>query len=100
MSSRIKYKVLVLAYKCVHGQALSYLSRLLKTRCRDERARGAKEIRLYRSTFKKVIGTCTFQAAAPELWNKLSVKVHISSSLASFKTQLKTNLFIDYYECK
>ena len=45
--SRIKYKVLVLAYKCVHGQAPSYLSRLLKTQCRDERTWGAKERRLY-----------------------------------------------------
>ena len=42
VSSRIKYKVLVLAYKCVHGQAPSYLSRLLKTQFRDERTRGAK----------------------------------------------------------
>ena len=92
VSSRIKYKVLVLAYKCVHGQAPSYLSRLLKTQCHDERTRGAKEIRLYQPTSKKAIGTCAFQVAAPELWNKQPAKVRMSTSLASYKTQLKTHM--------
>ena len=87
VSSRMKYKVLVLAYKCVHRQAPSYLSRLLKTQCRDERTRGAKEIRLYQPTSKKAIGTCALQVAAPELWNKLPAKVRMATSLESYKTQ-------------
>ena len=98
VSSRIKYKVLVLAYKCVHGQAPSYLSRLLKSQCRDERTRGAKEIRLCTPIPKKTIGTCAFQVAAPELWNKLPARVRMLTSLSSFKTELKTHLFLDYYE--
>ena len=73
------------------------MSWLLKTQCRDERPR---EIRLYRPTSKKAIGASAFQVAASELWNKLMAKVRISTSLASFKTQLKTHLFIDYYESK
>ena len=67
VSSHNKYKVLVLAYKGVHGQAPSYLSRLLKIQCRDERTQGAKEILLYQPTSKNAIGTCAFQVAAPEL---------------------------------
>ena len=89
--------------KCVHGQAPSYLSRLLKTQCQDERTRRAKEIRLYQPTSKKAIGTCAFQVgflAAPQVWNELPANVRMSTSLSSYKTQLKTHLFINYYECK
>ena len=50
---------------------------------------------------KKAIEICAFHVAALELWNvKLSATVRMSTSPASFKTHLKTNLFIAYYDCK
>ena len=64
--SRIRYKVLTMAYKCIHGQAPSYLSQLLNSQCRDGRIRQAKEIRLCIPKHLKMIGACAFQVAAPD----------------------------------
>ena len=65
--------------------------------CVHEQAPYRKRSKTVQTDSKKAIGTCAFQVAVPELWNKLPAKVRISTSL---KTQLKTHSSIDYYECK
>ena len=43
------------------------------------------------------LGTRSFSAAAPKLWNKLPLKLRQATSLNSFKSRLKTYLFKKYF---
>ena len=44
-------------------------------------------------------GNCSFSIAASTAWNSLSYRVKDTSSLETFKSQLKTHLFKQLYNC-
>src|SRR6218665_724857 len=95
---RIEYKVCLLVYKSLHGEAPGYL--------RDyciETYSSASGLRL-RSTdkhdlrvrwMKTRFGDCAFSAAGPSYWNSLPSVLH--DSVDSFKTGLQTYLFSRAY---
>jgi len=43
------------------------------------------------------LGDRSFNVAGPRLWNKLPASLRSSDSLAQFRRQLKTYLFVKYY---
>ena len=94
---RIDYKLAVLTFRCLHGQASSYLTdSLLRTADVESRRhlRSAMTNMLVVSTTRcSTIGDRSFAAAAPRIWNSLPSRVTSSSSLTTFKRQLKTELF-------
>ena len=92
---RITFKVLLLTYKILHGQAPKYLSDLISLRC-------SNSLRPLRSsTLQLTLGPHTitrygdraFSVIALILWNKLPAHIHNTHSLDQFKTLLKTHLF-------
>ena len=90
---RPRYKVLLLTYKVLHGQAPSYLSDMLTvyqpTRTLRSSNRSLLEVPRARTSY----GKRTFRYASAVPWNDLPQHVKTASSVTSFKKLLKTHLF-------
>ena len=99
VSKRIEYKLLVLAFKALHGQAPSYLKDLLVWYEPPRSLRsGSQQLLFVPKTRLKTFGDKAFSVQAPRLWNSLPLHLRCESSLLSFKRSLKTLLFKQYYE--
>lgn len=81
VTCRISYKVLVTAFKCIHGLAPTYLSQLLTVRDRDSRLRGADAIALHQPLARKSVGMQAFGHVAPILWNGLPAGLRTISTI-------------------
>ena len=95
---RITYKVLLLAFKSLHGLALTYLNDLLLPYIPSRTLRSSYQHLLQEPTCRlKRYGARSFQYAAPRLWNQLPSDIRGLSCLATFKRSLKTFLFKKAY---
>ena len=95
---RILYKILIINYKALHGQAPSYLSTLLRNKmCTSYGFRSDDNVYLLQTQRTHLGGDRTFFAAAPKEWNKLPYNVQSSKDLNIFKTKLKTHHFTICY---
>ena len=99
---RIQYKLGLLVYKCLHGLAPSHLSDMLALVSADPyscRLRSAAHGDLTVPWTRTVrMGPRSFAVSGPKFWNSLAPELkHPNISLASFKSLLKTELFIRAY---
>ena len=97
---RIKFKVLLLTFKCLNGLAPSYLSSMVTVYRppRTLRSNTALMGTLITRRFKKCKhGGRWFAAAAPKLWNLIPRDIRTVSSVNEFKVKLKTYFFNDYF---
>ena len=85
VESRIHYKSLLLAFKCQHGQAHTYLSDLLRPHEPDSRLRQDNGPKLVQPRSKKLIGEQGFGVAAPRLWNSIPTELRAIDTLYAFK---------------
>jgi len=94
---QLKYHVLsVLTYKVLHDSAPRYLGPLVTVADLPGRRalRSASTSRLVIPPIKlSTVGSRSFPVAAAQVWNSLPEAVISSSSLQSFRRQLKTYLF-------
>lgn len=98
VNQRINYKILLLTYKALNGQAPSYITELLEPYAPTRNLRSSSKNLLKIPPVKLVsYGHRCFSFAAPSLWNSLPDIIRQSSSLPSFKTYTKTNLFKKCY---
>jgi len=102
VAERIKFRLAVLAYRCLHGSVPEYLTSLLQcvsdahTR---QRLRSASSSDLMVPwTIHSTIGERSFQSAAASMWNALSRSVRSSTSMLEFRSRLKTELFTRSYQ--
>jgi hypothetical protein len=99
IDKRIEFKVLVLTYKCLHGEAPEYLAGLLQPYLSQRSLRSSNLNLLTIPKMRlKTCGDRTFLFAAPTLWNDLPETVKSHQSLSSFKSDLKTFLFKQSYQ--
>ena len=91
---RIEFKILLLTFKALHGQAPIYLSELLKEHspCRDLRSAESKLLAVPKTRLK-YFGDRAFVKAAPLLWNALPRHIRFCNTTDCFKSNLKTYLF-------
>ena len=94
---RIRFKILLLVYKCINGMAPVYLQELLSLYVPGRDLRSNDHLLLaqpfsYHSYFHRC-----FQSCGPILWNTLPLSIKMSSSLSGFKRKLKTHLFIQAF---
>ena len=91
---RIDYKVLVMTYRALHGQAPPYISDLLSDYMPNMNCR-SRHLRLLTvpDTRYKTIGDRAFSVYAPSRWNRLPTQLRLAPSEDVFKTELKTHLF-------
>ena len=76
IKKRIKFKIVLLVYKCLNGIGPLYLSELLSFYSNSESRQCLR-----------------FLVSAPKLWNSLPFDLRNSPSVESFKKSLKTFLF-------
>ena len=84
LSDRVTYKVLLLAYKILHGAAHTYITELVNS---DGGCSKNSSLNAICWTFRP------FQAAAALLCNRLLEAVKLCGSLDLFKTCVKSHLF-------
>ena len=87
ISYRIKFKVLLLVYKCINGMGPVYLTSMFKF------ANFTHNIQLIEPRILSQYGERSFQKAGPKMWNELPLDIKTCNSLESFKVALKTYLF-------
>ena len=95
VATRIKFKVLLLAYKCVHGIAPPYLQELIQPYRPSRSLRSAEGLLLSQPRSRLAsFGDRAFSRAAPRLWNSLPYTIRASDSVAIFKRRLKTHMIL------
>ena len=96
MQFKIKFKILVITFKAIHGLAPEYIIDLIgiKRALRYSlRSNNELLLELPRERTKRTLEDRAFCAAPPELWNSLPIKIRNSRTLNNFKKTLKTLLF-------
>ena len=94
---RIQFQILLLVYKCLNGQAPSYLSELLELKPTTSRL-GLRST-CHRTplcvpfTKRKTFADRSFSIAGPRLWNGLPKSIRESPNPDCFKNHLKTYMF-------
>lgn len=91
---RIQFKILLIVFKALNGQAPSYISELINLQSTPPSLRSSNKILLQvpRSRLK-LKGDRAFAVAAPCLWNQLPPDITSASSLSIFKSRLKTHFY-------
>ena len=92
---RAEYKLVVLVFKCLHNLAPSYLANLIRRRESHYSTRSAGSCVLHvpftrASTFRDR----SFSVAGPKFWNRLPSDVRGCVTVESFKSKLKTYLYV------
>jgi hypothetical protein len=98
---RVKFKILLLVYKALHGYAPDYIKDLINLETRSSyslRSNGQYKLVVPR-TVRKTFGDRAFAHAGPQLWNSLPLWIKNAETLDQFKNKLKTFLFSDAYGC-
>ncbi len=94
IAARIKFKVLMFAYKTLTGTAPIYLNLLVQTYAPSRSLRSASERRLVVPSQRGTKSLSrTFSWTVPSWWNDLPISIRTAESLAIFKKHLKTHLF-------
>ncbi|MCH1596002.1 MAG: reverse transcriptase family protein [Flavobacteriaceae bacterium] len=94
VSSRIKFKLSLLVYKCLHNEAPSYLCDLISPYEPPRQLRSSDKGLLNVPRSRKTrYGDRAFSKSAPILWNNLPNNIRDASSTSMFKSSLKTYLF-------
>ena len=91
---RIRFKILLLAHKCLHGKAPRYLSSLLEVYVPTRALRSSEQFLLkVKKARLKTYGHRAFSVAAPPLWNELPEELRKCENEDVFKNRLKTVIF-------
>ncbi len=91
---RVDFKILLIVYKSLNGMAPSYISDLLIEHNVTRSLRSSNQRLLFiPKTRRKCRGDHAFATTAPRLWNDLPLFIRMASSVAIFKSKLKTYLF-------
>ena len=91
---RIYYKILLLVFQSIKGNAPSYLQDLLHQHTNARLLRSSsKDLLTVPKSKLKTFGDHAFSVCGPRLWNELPVHVKASISTNNFKKKLKTHLF-------
>ena len=91
----IHLKILLLAFKAIHGLAPAYISTLLVIKCKSSyniRSNSGILLEPPRGKMLATLGERAFQAPAPHLWNKLPLQLWTIGSVETFKNSMKTFL--------
>ena len=90
---RIKFKILLLAYKTLNGKGPVYLKDLLKFPDSPHQLRSVDSLTLEYPRTRTSYGDRAFSIAAAKEWNRLTDEIKSCTSVNSFISLLKTRLF-------
>ena len=95
ITHRIDFKIAVLTFKCIHGNAPDYLKELLTVQ-ENTRALRSDKAGIVLSVPKSKLPTCgdrSFHVNSPKVWNNLPQHIRTIIDLPSFRKNLKTHYF-------
>ena len=95
--ARIVFKLLLLTYKALNGQAPAYISELISEHRHSRTLRSLSLHLLQEAPGRTVTYRRGFASAAPKLWNSLPLLLRILQSATQFKSCLKTHIFESVY---
>jgi len=98
--ARIAFKISLFMYHIYSGTSPSYMSSTV-TPCSASRSRGLQSSArggFCCNSHNLKFGNRVFLVAGPREWNSLPVSVRQCTSVAQFKSKLKTHLFSLYYD--
>ncbi len=95
---RVEFKILLLTYKALHNLAPQYLNQLLHVYTPSRALRSSSSIYLVVPRIRlSTMGARYFRYAALRLWNSRPHDIRNSDCLLTFKTRLKTYVFIQAF---
>lgn len=98
VEQRIKFKLLVITFKALNDLAPDYLQELLTLHRPPRSLRSAeKNLLVVPRTKSSLVTSRSFSVAAPILWNNLPTDIRCNSNFTTFKSQVKTYLFKEYF---
>ena len=90
---QIKYKILMMVFKCKHKLAPSYLQELISFKYnRPLRLATSHDIPVVKCN-AAFVHNSSIKSIGPRLWNALPTNIKAINILSEFKTKLKTHLF-------
>ena len=96
---RIRFKILLMTFKCLNLLAPRYLTDLLTAYKPSRSLRSStKHLLVQPCCNLKTYGERAFSVAAPRLWNALPLNIRNCKTITTFKSALKTHLFKSYFE--
>ena len=96
---RVRYKIILTVFKCLHNSAPLYLREMLVVRPRGRyNTRSAANSDLVVPRTHTKWGDRSFSCCGPRLWNGLPATLKQIETVAAFKRALKTHLFYEAYE--
>ena len=99
VSERIKYNTACMCYNAITGSTPFDLSELLhfySPSCSLRSSSDTRMLKIQRFN-RKTHGFHTFSHFGPHFWNNIPQDIRHSATLSSFKSQLKTFLFSEYF---
>ena len=100
IKTRIEFKILTYMFNCSIGNAPAYLTELLSTPISKRNLRSsASSIGCFNVPFnkKRTFSDRSFGTVGPKLWNNLPLSLRQCTSIDTFKKQLKTYFFDDFF---
>ena len=98
VSERIKFKILLLTFKALHQQSLTYIQDLIIRYLPSSSFESSFTLSLNPVSFNlNTYGSRAFSVSAPELPDELPDDIRSCENLSLFKHKLKTHLFKNYY---
>ena len=95
LRERIIFKIMLLTYRGVNGMAPTYIERMLIPYKPQRSLRSSESGQLVVPHSRlKGYGDRAFAVVAPTLWNNLPEHIRRAKTLESFKTLIKTELFV------
>ena len=91
ISYRIKFRILLLTFKCLYGQAPNYLIDLVTIKKQSRYSNESIFLELPGIKTRPTLGDRAFQSAALDLWNALPSAIRNIKTFNTFKTAVKTN---------
>ena len=99
VTARIRFKILLMTFKCLNLLAPRYLTDLLTAYKPSRSLRSStKHLLVQPCCNLKTYGERAFSVAAPRLWNALPLNIRNCKTITTFKSALKTHLFKSYFE--
>ena len=94
---KIKFKLLLLVFKSIHGMAPRYLSEKIVLKKDSGLRSSGQNLLIVPKAHTKSYGDRCFSVAGPKYWNLLPKALRKTECLESFKSKLKTFLFTEAY---
>ena len=90
---RIIYRILLLTFKCLSGEAPTYLQEMIRWHIPTRTLRSSSALLLEVCRCKcKTLGIRSFGYAGPILWNDLLLEVRSAKDIHCFKSLIKTHI--------